>query len=191
MNRPLPDEYLDYASQDAYLIYSLYDYFSRVGYFDLVTAEQSMRYVSLYRHFPPHRDDIYASHPLLPLGILGEDPIYGLTKKCLACNRTLSLFGFPPFEVGSRCFVCRAVDVRCQSKRRTMMETKAARVEQVAQICDHRASTPVKARWGALPVRGGACDGEPICAHYGIADATCALRAVGQLIRNRPVEPCD
>ena len=76
----------------------------------------------------------HASHPLLPLGILGEDPIYGLTKRCLRCNRTLSLFGFSPFEVGSRYFVRRAVDVRCQSRWRTMMETKAARVEKVAEI---------------------------------------------------------
>ena len=118
MTRPLPDEYLDYAKQDAYLIYSLYDHFSRAGYLSLVTGEQSMRYISLHRHSPPGRDNLYGSHPLLPLGILGEDPIDGLTNDCLKCNRTLSLFAFAPFEVGSRCFVCRAVDIRDQCKRR-------------------------------------------------------------------------
>jgi len=139
MNRPLPDESLDYARQDAYLIYSLYDHFSRVGYLSLVTEEQSMRYVSLHQNSPPHRDDIYSSHPLLPLGILGKDPIEGLTNKCLKCNRTLSLFAFPPFEVGRSCFVCRAVDIRDESKRRrnqTTVEAKMGGMEEVARIGD-------------------------------------------------------
>ena len=125
MNRPLPDEYLDYARQDAYLIYSLYEHFSRAGYLSLVSGEQSMRYVSLHRDSPPRRDgdngggDMYVSHPLLPLGILGKDPIEGLTKTCGGCNRLLSLFAFAaPFEVGRRCFVCRAVDVRRRAGRR-------------------------------------------------------------------------
>ena len=122
MNRPLPDEYLDSARQDAYLISSLYEHFSRVGYLSLVSGEQSMRYVSLHRNSPPRRDDdgtyMYVSHPLLPLGILGEDPIEGLTKTCGGCNRILSLFAFAaPFEVGRRCFVCRAVDVRRRAGR--------------------------------------------------------------------------
>ena len=118
MDRPLPDAYLEYAARDAYLIWSLYDAFSRAGYLSLVTVEQSMRYIHLHRRSPPHRDNIYASHPLLPLGIVGEDPIDGLTKMCLGCNRTLSLFGFPPSKVSSSCFVCRAVDIRRQAVRR-------------------------------------------------------------------------
>ena len=138
MNRPLPDEHLEYAGQDAYLIYSLYDYFSRVGYLSLVAVEQSMRYISLHRHSPPDRDNIYAAHPLLPLGILGDGPIYGLTKTCLGCNRTLSLFGLSPSEVSSRCFVCRAVDIRRQSARRTTTEIKLRKVEEIAQLGDEQ-----------------------------------------------------
>ena len=76
----------------------------------------SSHYVSLHHNSPLHHDDDstyrYVSHPLLPLGILGEDPIEGLTKTCGGCNCILSLFAFAaPFEVGRRCFVCRAVDV--------------------------------------------------------------------------------
>lgn len=138
MNRPLPDEYLDYARQDAHLIYSLYDHFSRAGYLYLVTGEQSLRYISLHRHSPPRRDDIYRSHPFLPLGILGDDPIDGLTKDCLSCNRTLSLFAFLPFEVGSRCFVCRAVDIRDQYRRR-----RRTRMEEVARVIDQHVFNPV------------------------------------------------
>ena len=144
MNRPLPNEYLEYAIQDAYLIYSLYDYFSRVGYLDLVTAERSMRYVSLHQHSPPRHDDIYTwQHPLLPLGILGKDPIWGLTKTCLRCNRNLSLFGFSFDEMGSRCFVCRAIDIRRQSKQRGTTETKVPRVGQVAWIGGQQPPAPV------------------------------------------------
>ena len=98
MNRPLPDEYLEYAARDAYLIYSVYDAFSRAGYLSLVTVEQSMRYINLHRRSPPHRDNIYGSHPLLPLGIVGEGPIDGLTRTCLGCNRTLH----PPLALFAR-----------------------------------------------------------------------------------------
>lgn len=135
MNRPLPEEHLDYAIQDPYLIYSLYNYFSRVGYLSLVTAEQTLRYVSLHRHAPPHRDDIYSSHPLLPLATLGEEPICGLTKMCLKCNRVLSLYAFSPFEreAGGRCFVCRAVDIRRQSARRRTTEANVP--SSVTAIC--------------------------------------------------------
>jgi len=162
MNRPLPDEYLEYASRDAYLIYSLYNYFSRVGYLDLVTVERSMRYVSLHRHSPPHRDGIYTSqHPLLPLGILGEDPICGLTKRCLRCNRNLSLFGFSPDEMVSRCFVCRAIDIRRQSKQRGTMETKVPRVGQFARMSDQQSSALAtlghNAMGGAVRARARAC----------------------------------
>ena len=142
MTRPLPDEYLDYARQDAYLIYSLYDHFSRAGYLSLVTGDQSMRYVSLHRHSPPRRDNLYGSHPLLPLGILGEDPIDGLTKDCQNCNRTLSLFAFSPFEGGGRCFVCRAVDIRDQCKRQSR-KSEWQSWEEVAQIVDHQVFPPV------------------------------------------------
>ena len=61
MNRPLPDEYLEYTARDAYLIHSLYDAFSRAGYLSLVTVEQSMRYINLHRRSPPHRGNIYGS----------------------------------------------------------------------------------------------------------------------------------
>jgi exonuclease 3'-5' domain-containing protein 1 len=132
MNRPLPDEYLHYANQDPYLIYSLYNYFARVGYLSLITAEQSMRYISLHRRSLPHREDVYVSHPLLPLGTLGERPIDGPTKTCLSCNRTLSLFGFSPFEAVGQCFVCRAIDTRLQSSgptwRRQMTKSKGPRI---------------------------------------------------------------
>ena len=142
MTRPLPEGYLDYARQDAYLVYSLYDYFSRVGYLSLVTGEKSMRYVSLHRHSPPRRDNLYGSHPLLPLGILGEDPIDGLTKDCLKCNRTLSLFAFSSIEGGSGCFVCRAVDIRHQCKRQSR-RPEWQRWEEAAHIFDQQAITPV------------------------------------------------
>jgi hypothetical protein len=152
MNRPLPDDSLDYAKQDAYLIYSLYDHFSRAGYLSRVTEKQSMRYVSLHSHSPPRRGEIYGSHPLLPLGILGADPIEGLTKKCPMCNRTLSLFAFPPLKEGRRCFVCRAVDIRNESKRRRKqtMEAEIARVEDAARIGDQQVITAVTLRHGAL-----------------------------------------
>ena len=61
MNRPLPDEYLEYTKRDAYLIYSLYNAFSRAGYLSLITVKQSMRYIHLHRRSPPHRDNIYDS----------------------------------------------------------------------------------------------------------------------------------
>ena len=59
MNRPLPTSIWTMPTR----IYSLYDHFSRVGYLCLVTAEQSMRYVSLHRHSPRHREDVDALHP--------------------------------------------------------------------------------------------------------------------------------
>jgi exonuclease 3'-5' domain-containing protein 1 len=86
MNRPLPDEYLHYASQDAYLIYSLYNYFARVGYLSLITVEQTMRYISLHRCSPPHREDVYVSHPLLPLGINAQSTVQ--PKHVYPCSRS-------------------------------------------------------------------------------------------------------
>ena len=161
MNRPLPDEYLEYARRDAYLIYSLYDYFSRVGYLSLVTAEQSMRYISLHRYCPPYRDNIYTSHPFLPLGILGEDAIDGLTKTCLRCKRTLSLFGFSPFEVSSRCFVCRAVDIRQTARRTTETNlpkvAQIAQIAQIAQMSDRQVCGSIPLSQGAMLARAHAC----------------------------------
>ena len=61
MNRPLPDEFLEYTERDAYLIYSLYDAFSRAGYLPLVTVEHIMHYIHLHRRSLPHRDNIYGS----------------------------------------------------------------------------------------------------------------------------------
>ena len=52
---------MEYTARDAYLIYSLYDAFSRAGYLFLVTVEQIMRSIHLHRRSPPHRDNIYGS----------------------------------------------------------------------------------------------------------------------------------
>ena len=95
MDRPLPDAWLEYAARDAYLIYSLYDAFSRAGYLALVTVEESMRYIHLHRRSTLHHDNIYSSHPLRLLGIVREDSIDGLTKTFPGWNHTLS----PPLSL--------------------------------------------------------------------------------------------
>jgi hypothetical protein len=98
----------------------LYDYFTRAGDPDLITGEKSMRYVSFHRHSPPHRDDVHASqHPLLPLGTLDEDPVHGVTKRCVQWGCALELFALELLVGSCRCFVCHAVDGRQQPRRRS------------------------------------------------------------------------
>ncbi len=123
MQRPLTDEYLEYAASDVLLIHALYNHFIENKFIDLATLpSQSMRYVSMWRNNQPKSDDIYAGHPLLPLGILREPS--SPTAECIHCKRTLSQDAISSKEY-SNCWVCRAITIIVRLRQRWEREDDA------------------------------------------------------------------
>ncbi|KAF5381895.1 hypothetical protein D9757_007596 [Collybiopsis confluens] len=118
LSRPLSPEYLQYAAHDVEIIDALYSHFLQAGYIDSDLPSQSQRYVSIWSDHPPKPDDIYRSHPLLPLDILtSTNPLTSHTVLCVGCARHLTLSSFPKKEQNTHmhkrtqrhCWVCMAV----------------------------------------------------------------------------------
>ncbi|KAE9406142.1 hypothetical protein BT96DRAFT_283577 [Gymnopus androsaceus JB14] len=113
--RPLSPQHLQYAAHDVVLIDILHSCFLQDGYIDSELPSQSQLYVSLWSDAPPHPDDIFRSHPLLPLDILKTNPS-SPKLTCPGCARLLSLPCFPvrvkqsiPAHLANHCWVCLAV----------------------------------------------------------------------------------
>ena len=113
MERPLSPEYLDYAARDARLIHVLFETFTTAGWTELLTLDESMRYVTLHKHSQPKDDDHYKSHSLLPLGILNP-----LSRKCVGCERQLPFESFANTNSGGQCYVCMAITKRMKDDPR-------------------------------------------------------------------------
>lgn len=107
MQRPLSPEYLDYAARDARLIHVLFDTFTIAGWTELLSLDESMRYVTLHKQSQPKGDDQYKSHPLLPLGILNP-----VCRNCVGCERQLPFESFANTYSGTQCYVCSAITKR-------------------------------------------------------------------------------
>lgn len=101
MERPLSPEYLDYAARDARLIHILFDTFTTAGWTELLSLDESMRYITLHKYSQPRDEDQYKSHPFLPLGILNPR-----SRKCGGCERQLPLECFTSLYSGEQCYVC-------------------------------------------------------------------------------------
>ncbi|KAE9382344.1 hypothetical protein BT96DRAFT_774712, partial [Gymnopus androsaceus JB14] len=88
--RPLSPQHLQYAAHDVVLIDILHSCFLQDGYIDSELPSQSQLYVSLWSDAPPHPENIFRSHPLLPLDILKTSPS-SPKMTCPGCARLLSL----------------------------------------------------------------------------------------------------
>ncbi|KAF9074508.1 hypothetical protein BDP27DRAFT_1390629 [Rhodocollybia butyracea] len=126
MARPLSPSHLQYAAYDVVLISKLYTHFLSCGYIQspipssLISTSQ--KYISLWSDLQPSPDDVYRSHPLLPLEILEIDflaptkvntaSVTESTIKCSGCARYLSSSSFitPSLRSSTRfCYICTAV----------------------------------------------------------------------------------
>ncbi|KAJ3727745.1 ribonuclease H-like domain-containing protein [Lentinula raphanica] len=136
MDRPVPDEHLQYAAHDVEMIYTLYAHLTQQGYINpylRILLYQSKRYVSIWSDAPPVSGDDYRSHPILPLEIIdafpeneyGSRPTKG-TIVCGGCARTLTTDSFPRLSrtAAARryCFVCYVLP--------KYLETRIMRQEQ-------------------------------------------------------------
>ena len=114
--RPLPAQYLQYSSRDAYLISMLYAHFKEKGYINNHRlSAQSVHYVSIFQGARPVATDIFHRHSLLPLHILNYNDS-AETRSCISCRRSLpqSAYSTQVWETPSKrqCWVCRAVSVK-------------------------------------------------------------------------------
>ncbi|KAJ3755442.1 ribonuclease H-like domain-containing protein, partial [Lentinula raphanica] len=136
MDRPVPDEHLQYAAHDVEMIHTLYAHLTQQGYINpylRILLYQSKRYVSIWSDAPPVLGDDYRSHPILPLEIIdafpeneyGSRPAKG-TIVCGGCARTLTTDSFPRLSrtAAARryCFVCYVLP--------KYLETRIMRQEQ-------------------------------------------------------------
>lgn len=115
LNRPLSREQLHYAAFDVCCIGKVYELFTAKGYLAGETADQNMRYISMWKDAQPKMLDVYKNHPLLPLEILDQPSDY-YKKPCIICERDLSESSYSKVAWTSaskqQCWVCRALTVK-------------------------------------------------------------------------------
>jgi hypothetical protein len=141
MERPLSTEYLNYAARDARLIHIVFDTFTTAGWIELLSLEESMRYVTFHKYSQPKREDQYKNHSLLPLGIL-DPPL----RKCVGCERQLPFESFAMIDSGRQCYVCQVITRRIKDgarspardpRREGNSKTKAAIIVEEEEVPVH------------------------------------------------------
>ncbi|KAG7444692.1 ribonuclease H-like protein [Guyanagaster necrorhizus] len=111
LKRPLSQEQLGYAAQDAQLIESVYEHFKSQNYLTEELPEQSERYITFWEAGKPEKYRHFDSHCLLPLDIIDYDAGKP-THRCAGCRRFLSVDCFPDENTSSGglyCWVCNAI----------------------------------------------------------------------------------
>jgi len=117
LERPLPDNNLEYAARDIHLLTGIYARFVEQAYIneqDLLLSSQ--KYVSIWSDAPPDIYDEYKSHPLLPLDISPPPPSWETLVECIGCKRRLTRQSFSKTGLRlpekRRCWVCHALMVQ-------------------------------------------------------------------------------
>ena len=119
--RPLPEDYIAYATADATLIHTLFDKFTEMGYITPNLTSLSHTYVTMWKSDQPVSQYSRIGHPLLPLGIINHTSSYGPSKSCTVCSRSLpqAAFSKNSWKAKDRkCWVCRAVAVNGSGRSR-------------------------------------------------------------------------
>lgn len=120
--RPLPADYIAYATADATLIHTLFNKFTEMRYITPNLTSLSYSYVSMWKDNQPSLNNTRIRHPLLPLGIIDHASSSGPFKLCTVCGRTLPEAAFSKNSWNSnndrKCRVCRAVSVNESNRRR-------------------------------------------------------------------------
>ncbi|KAK7448067.1 hypothetical protein VKT23_013823 [Stygiomarasmius scandens] len=160
MQRPLTDQQRVYAAKDLYLIFILLEYFQEAQYLSEDLPMWSQRYISIWSDAQPDDENVYRSHPLLPLEILRFDPTkvnVSSNRFCDGCQRSLSVRSFPLNHAhgtrssgGRFCFVCMAVPLWIK-KQEFIEEMKRKRREEKEKSEARKKGEAMEAMFGPVP----------------------------------------